>query len=173
MANDFPDTLLRQGQLDDPFGGQLANAGGSLVRAFIDAQIREAHRQILDDQWSPFRFVRAKAFDDGVAGDCFVEDLNGVDGSYTLRRVNAVTYDADTTPFFGLLLEPVSAGNVAKFALIGIGIEPNVTGLLAGATGDLTFDTTTARLRLQLPGEPVVGTLNVAGRVRLYGRAEG
>lgn len=169
----YPQSNLRNGQVDDPYGGQTANTADTAQAAFRDDQIVTLETQVVDDQWQGWRQVRLKVVSGGVAGDCLVNVLAGSDPRFTLNRVKDQAYSADTTPWFGLLREPVSASNVGRIILCGGGIPPSITGLAPGNPGELTFDTTTARLRIRAFGEPMVGWVNAQGYAQLLPYALG
>lgn len=169
----YPDTLLRVGQLDAIYGGQPANDFGGPAWDFVHAVIHEASRQLLEAHWLPYQTVRAKVSDGATAGDVVVYQLAGPEVDYTVRKVTGVTYNADTTPWVGILAEPVSAGALGRIITAGPGVPPTITGLAAGASGELTFSTATGRLRLRTVGEPLVGWVNAQGYAMLLARAEG
>ena len=172
----YPDTNLQDGVVDPPFGGERADAFGGEAWTYNDAVNQQASKQLVDDQWRPYRFVRGKVATGCVAGDAIFEVLAGTQPDYTLSTLPllpAPGYDPDATPYFGVALEPVSAGKVARIAIVGAGISPTVTGLAAGTSGYITFDLSTGRLRIAIAGEPVVGTVNVQGYVRLFASQRG
>jgi len=169
----YPDTLLRIGQLDAIYGGQAANDFGGPAWDFVHGVLHEASRQLLEAHWLPYRTIRAKVSDGATAGDVVIYQLAGVEVDYTVRKVTGVTYDPDITPWVGILAEPVSAGALGKIITAGPGIPPTITGLAAGGSGELTFDTGTGRLRLRVGGEPLVGWVNAQAYAMLLARAEG
>lgn len=176
----YPDTKLRVGKRDARFGGQPADDWGGPAWAFHDNAIQELERQQIQALWSAATVTRARVASSGVAGDfiLFVDD--GASDLYTLKTVAALvagggSYDAVSTPRFGLLAAPCSAyaaaGDEPLIILSGL-VPPNVHGLNPGASGYAVMNTTTGRLAMSdgTAGEIIVGRLNTKGYLYLFPR---
>lgn len=165
----YPDTSFTVGEVDAEFGGQPANRYGVPQHAFRDAQIRELQRQAQDQwwQWRPVQYLPMAT--SGIAGDVVVFDSTGalISGLPTWRALSQGGYTQDVTPIVGVLLEPVSAGFVARVCPGGGVIAPNITGLSSANAGEITVDTTTGRLRSKGVGEPTNGYCDVNGNCYL------
>lgn len=170
----YPDTSLASGALDPAFGGQTANAFGAQMRAFIDAQIRELERQVIADQWQPYRFVRVRVHDAVIAGDCLFFDLAGAEADYTVSPIGALSgaYSATVHIFAGIAMESGAVGSTTRMIIAGCGIPPAISGLASGTSGPLTYDTATGRLKIGANPNPLVGYVNDKGYCSLRGRAD-
>jgi len=180
----FPASLYGSGQQDPVLGGTDPSTGlgftqadlNAPIRGYIDNQILELQRQgLLYGHWPPYKVQHGKVITSCVAGDMLVENLSGTDPKYSLGVVGKTgfTYNIDTTPRVGMVLEPASAGVVTAFITEGPGIPPNIHGVdAAGVGGNVVMNTTTGRLAVSTgaPGEIVVGTINTRNYVRLFPR---
>lgn len=161
----YPNTALADGQVDPPFGGQKANAFGAPMRTFIDAQNREAQKQIVNSLWSGRPVQNLVIADGGLAGDAIVFDTTGnnLDGSPVYRPLKNVTYDPDVYPIVGILLVPVSAAAKGTVCTGGGHLVQSVSGVAVGLNGPATIDTTTGRLRRRATGETTNGFIDLSG----------
>jgi hypothetical protein len=163
----YPNTSFSQGIVDDPFGGQPANAFGTPMRAFIDAQIQELQKQVQDAWWSgrPVQHLAIQL--GGIAGDTIVFDSAQalIDGGPAYRTLASNGYTQDETPIVGWLVEPVSAAATGRVMLGGGVLPASITGLSGTSKGPITVDFTTGRLRALVAGETTYGYCDGNGNV--------
>jgi len=159
----YPSTLFRTGVVDPAFGGQPANRAGAPTRAYIDDQIRAIQQQGIDDQWSGAKIMRVPIFTGCNVGDAIVFDTTqalGI-GKFPWRKLATGGFTQDVTILFGIAIDGASANAVARVCFWGA-LAPTITGL-AAASGRLTIDTGTGKLRLAATGEQTHGFADSSG----------
>ena len=170
---DYPNTKFIDGVLDDPFGGQPANRLGVPQHTFQDAQARELQRQAQDQWWVGRDVQYLPIATGGIAGDAVVFDTTALilGGAPAYKRLADITYDADTTPIIGVMVEPCSAGAKARVHRGGGYLAPSISGLSGTAAGKITIDTTSGRLRAATGGDTVRGYCDGNGNCHLLALA--
>lgn len=170
----YPDTNFPD-SVDELGGGENPGVFGGKAWLWAQNAIKAA-QLALYNHLLPYRMQRPKVSDAVVAGDLVVEDITSqLQSDYTLRKVQNVTYNEDTTPRYGMAAEPIAAGARGYVIMDGVGIPPSIHGLAApgpSAAGYVAMSLTTSRIFLATgdPSEIVIGTINAQGYVRLFTR---
>lgn len=168
MTVQYPDTRLREDQLDADYGGRPSAEFGGPAWAWVNGVLIYLERAFLTYSRVPWTTVVAVSTQAAQAGSValFAPGVFAPSRGYVVRP-----YDAGLVGprVLGLYLEPASAGARARIAVAGI-VPPTVTGLAERASpADVTLDTATGRLKVASPGDTVLGRVDLQGNVFFTG----
>jgi hypothetical protein len=158
----FPDTTLREDQLDPEYGGRPGNELGILNWAWLHGVVRFLSEAFLEYARVPWTTAVMISQDKATLGDVAVMRMDTFVPAY---GYHAGKYSNGSTDqrFLGVFLESVSSGAKARFAIGGI-IPPTITGLSSvGSPADVGVDPTNGRLRAAQPGDTIVGEMDIMG----------
>lgn len=165
----YPATNLPNDQQDPPYGGQPANRFGTPALQYYDGIIQFLEAAYLAYTRQPYQQIVTIAQDAGQPGDGVLFDSTAValNLGYTVRRISVVAPVNDTKIVIGCYVKSVSALSRAQIAVSGI-VPAAITGLASGlGPAEVTFDTTTGRLRVKNSTDPTHGYADPQGNVLL------
>lgn len=173
MAQDpgYPGNLLKQDQLNTPYGGEAENNFGGKAWKFLHGWVRDIADWFLQHVRQDMDIQAPVVQTTVVVGDLLAHDLSrtAAGGRPWIDKLsNAVVGKAI---FLGVAMDNVTAGLRCKMTTHGP-VPANVTllnpAVLTGAPTNITFDRVANRFKVAGGGDPVVAIADAQGNINLF-----